>query len=324
MRSNRVVGFGAMNLDLIYRVRNDRILDAGLERGGEGTATPAKFDAVLKQAQKEGELVGRSAGGSAANTCYALDRMGFEVGFIGRVGADPDGDFLLKEFGGVDQSGIVAQGKTGQCISVLDEDGERALLALPNTNNSLAFEESQHQYSEGVDFLHLSSFRGEEPLRAQIELVRHLAADAKVSFDPGQIYASRGLDRLLPLVERTYLLFISDSEAELLTGREWEEACRILLAAGPEIVVCRLGEAGSKVFRGSDSWALGAIPATVADKTGAGDVYAAGFLAGLLLDETLLNCALIGAQAAAHSISGYGRSAYPDKAFLDGLVRRLT
>ena len=94
-----------------------------------------------------------------------------------------------------------------------------------------------------------------------------------------------------------------------------------LLDAGPELVVCKKGQLGSHIFKTSVDFEIPAERVEVVDRTGAGDVYDAGFLAGLLLELPLDRCAALATKVAARSITGYGRDRYPDRAFLDAFLK---
>jgi ribokinase len=80
---------------------------------------------------------------------------------------------------------------------------------------------------------------------------------------------------------------------------------------GPSIVVCKKGRQGSHIFTGEEDFEVPAIEVEVVDNTGAGDVYNAGFLAGLFLGKSLEESAHFATKVAAKSVTGYGRDCYP-------------
>src|SRR4030042_1151943 len=100
-----VIGIGALNLDLLYEVNDLAALRKKgwpLHAGREHSLTPVEFRQLLQGLEHHGTLRLRSGGGSAANTIVALARMGFQTGFVGRVGADEEGAFILSEMKGGD------------------------------------------------------------------------------------------------------------------------------------------------------------------------------------------------------------------------------
>jgi len=124
-----------------------------------------------------------------------------------------------------------------------------------------------------------------------------------------------------PLIENCFILFATESEIEMMTKKDYRSGSSMLLEAGPKIVACKRGAIGSHIFTLSGDFEVPAEKVEVVDTTGAGDVYNAGFLAGLLLDLPLERCALLATKAASMSITGYGRDRYPDRAFLDAFMK---
>jgi len=310
-----VVGLGALNVDLIYEVD---LAFLGIEAGRERMAKDEEFKELLNLLRNKGRLKSKSGGGSAANTIYALAKTGFSTGYVGKVGRDEEGKFLLRELKmvGVDISKIQKDEKSGLCIALSDRKGERSILVLPYANDELSYSEVNLNYLNGAKFVHITSFAGNEPFQVQKRIARQLKT--KISFNPGEPHIKRGIEELGPILERTFLLFATGKEIEMLTGKGYKEGTRILLNYGIKIVVCTLGGEGSYVLSGKEKLRIPAEKVEVVDTTGAGDVYAAGFLAGLLKKFTLFECARLATRVAAQSIKGYGRNSYPDRRLVSG------
>lgn len=308
-------GVGALNVDLIYRLDSSSLKDE-IRPGSEMRGTEEEFSSLLDLLEDEAVLMHRSGGGSAANTMYALHRMGFVTGVIGAIGTGEHGDFLLDSLEGVDCSRVKRVNGSGMCISILS-DGERSLLVLPNANDLLEIEKEDISSANGAALVHLSSFAGDDSFRQQVRLVRALDSRVMVSLDPGELYASKGLEEMAPLISSSDIMFPSGREVELLTGKEPEEGCRELLTNGPDVVVCTLGDEGAIVMSGHDDYYIEAVATEAVDKTGAGDVYAAAFLAGRLRRWGLKSCGRFAALASARSISKYGREGYPDEEMME-------
>lgn len=323
-----VVGFGALNVDLFFKVADSRPILESLhtqERCAKGgfildeARSSVSLEELLNMLEKEGELMARGGGGSAANTVYALAKMGFSTGYVGRVGSDAEGEFLLHEFEtvGVDTRGVTrGSGKTGQCVAMVDREGERKLLIFPNENEKLTLRELSEVVLHDAQLVHLTSLTGSNSLEAQRSAVEALPEGVKMSFDPGEIYAKQGIQILQPFIKRSYVIFASKSEVEILTGEDYEEGVR-KLKDRVEGVVCKLGKAGTDVFWKDESFHMPSLPVESLDTTGAGDVYAAGFIAGLILDQPIRRCAWMGTKLACQSIVAYGRGNYPDRKDLE-------
>jgi sugar/nucleoside kinase (ribokinase family) len=312
-----VIGIGALNLDLVYEVEALAALHCEgwpLDAGRETSLPPGEFKKLLKELKHQGQLQFRSGGGSAANTVVALARMGFQTAFAGKLGADEEGAFILSEMTGVDVGQIRVGGATGICLVVLDSRRDRALVAQPNANDALVFEDLDIPYLADTHYLHLSAFVGDRPFAAQCRLMEVLPAGVKVSLDPGELYARRGTTAILPLIKRTSILFATDHEIRTLTGTDdYQAGCKEIASLGPEIVVFKRGKDGAYLFsQKGEAEFRPQKKSEVIDNTGAGDVFNAGFLAGLLLGRHLDDCLAFAHAMAAKSLGGYGRSRYPD------------
>ena len=306
-----VVGLGAMNLDRLLRV--DKIV-----REGEAPA--------------EGMLL--APGGSAANTIYALARLGVATGFIGAVGDDEEGRMLIADLEGqgVDTSHIAIKPgvPTGTIFGLVDKKGHRTLYALPGANARLTPEDIDLDYINQASFLHLSSFVGEEQLRLERSLLERLSPRVKVSFAPGQLFTSRGLGALAPIIRRSHILFLNRVEIEELAGGDFRTATqRLGQNMGCSLVVVTLGGKGGKVCHigeGRNEHLLEAAvqPEAIVDSTGAGDAFAAGVLFGLLNGEKIITAARLGELMAARCLGEMGaRSGLPTREELLRTYRKL-
>lgn len=282
-----VIGFGALNVDKLYKVNMIAREDE------EGYVTDFK----------------EAPGGSAANTIVGLARLGLNTGFVGKVAEDREGELLLNDFRRekVDTEGIVisGEGRSGVVMGYVDEKGERALYVDPGVNDQLEFEEISLDYASNTEFLHLTSFVGEKPLKAQKELVRQLSY-AKVSFDPGAIYARKNLASLKTLIKRSFIMLPNENEIRLLTGKDYEKGSRMLIDEGVSVVAVKLGGRGCYVTNGVESHLVESCGKKLVDTTGAGDAFCAGFLYGLIKGQDLYRCGKLGNFVAACCISELG------------------
>jgi ribokinase len=311
-----VVGFGALNVDLLYEVDLSDLPRFGgvrLEAGREAHASDDEFQYLLAVLRRHGRFKGRFGGGSAANTVSALSRMGFNTAFIGKAGKGEDGEFLIHSLKAseVDTRWVRRNQKSGVCLIILDRSQDRSIFNQPNANDTLRVEEIDVELLSQSRLLHMTSFAGELPMRAQKAALEHLPPGGKVSFDPGEMYARRGLKEIEAFITVCWVLFVTDREIKLLTSMDYEPGCRHLLSYGPDAVVCKRGKEGSYVLSREGAFVVAAEQVKVVDNTGAGDVYNAGFLAGMLLGKPLRDCALFASKVAGKSVTGLGRDRYP-------------
>jgi ribokinase len=296
-----VVGFGALNLDKLFKVN------------------------MIAKKEEEGAVLEfkESAGGSAANTVVGLARLQLETGFIGKVASDREGNFLLDEFRkeGVDIHGIsvMEKGRSGTVMGFIDLKGDRALYVDPGVNDHIEFKDINLDYVSDTRFLHLSSFVGEKAFKAQKQLIEQLSS-VKISFDPGAIYARKGLAALKPIIKKSYVMFPNGIEVKQLTGQDYREGARTLTELGVDIVAVKLGKRGCYVTDGKESHLIEPYKLEVLDTTGAGDAFCAGFLYGLIKRKDLYECGKLGNFVASRCISKMGaRTGLPKLAELKNL-----
>ncbi len=270
MKKFDVVGFGALNVDKLYNVNKISCEDE------EAYITNFKI----------------FCGGSAANTIIGLSKLGMDTGFIGKISDDHDGNLLLKNLQkeGVDTEGIiVSQGRSGNVLGFVDENGQRALYVDPGVNDLIKFNEVKLDYLENSKVLHLTSFVGDS-IKAQENIINEISEDIIISLDPGRIYAERGIQYLKNILNRTDIILINEEELKHLIGHKYKtckEGAEVLLKYNIDTVVIKRGDKGSYITDGSDSHFIEPFDVKCIDTTGAGDAFNAGFLYGLLNNECI-------------------------------------
>ena len=284
-----VIGFGALNVDTLLKV--DKI--AGAEE-----------ESFIQEYTE-------ACGGSAANTIVGLARLGCSVGFLGKIADDHEGqlqvDCFQKE--GVNTDGIIhsSKGKSGVCLGFVDRKGARALYINPGVNDFIEFREIQAPYITDTQFIHLSSFVGEKSFRAQKKLMSFLPDTVKVSFDPGSLYAQKGLSAIEPIIQNSFVMMPNTVELKLLTGEtSIPEGAQKLIEMGVQIVAVKMGDKGCYVSNGEEKMTLQPYKVPVVDTTGAGDAFDAGFLYGLVHNRTLEDCGKLGNFVASRSVMKMG------------------
>ncbi len=287
-----VVGFGALNVDKLFKVNR------------------------LAKAEEESfiEDYAEACGGSAANTIVGLARLECRVGFIGKVGCDNEGDLIFKTFcmEGVDASGTIRakQGKSGAVLGFVDKEGARALYIDPGVNDTIAFGEIKVKYASQTQFLHLTSFVGDKSFQTQKQLLGVLPTNVRVSFDPGALYSRKGFAELESIIKKTNVLLPTAIELELLTGEvDYCKGADFMIGKGVKIVAVKLGSSGCYVTDGRERHLIDAFKVGVVDTTGAGDAFCAGFLYGLIKDKDLYECGRLGNFVASRAILKLGARA---------------
>lgn len=251
----------------------------------------------------------RFAGGSAANVAVGLARLGHRVAFLGQIGDDEDGRFLLNAFEGetVDTRSVVTLPgyETPACLVVVEDGGDHFIIVLPRDRDVHRLHDPDLNRLAGARAIHIGP--------SHTDVARRAAAQAReqgalVFYAPGGLARALGRAVLQPVLDLVDGLFVSQSEALALT--DWaspEEAARALLAAGPAVVVETTGIEGALVATHQGLYPVPPVPVPDAqDTTGAGDAFAAGFIAARMRGLDWNAAGHIGSAVAALNIRHLG------------------
>lgn len=327
------IGIGALNLDMIYEITDDlKVLNAELKSnrikrlrlGKETYGKPEDSDKTLEIVGKHAKLTSESLGGSAANTIVALSRLGFSTGYLGIVGDDNTARALIQglEREKVDTTRVfcIRGSNSGICISITN-GRDRALRVFPGANDRLSLKHLYERdafegYLARTRHIHMTSFvclQGPGPLELQTRVATQLRRQVRISFSPGHIYLDRlGVKGLLPILRNSDVVFLNEEEAEqvhrekakLKRGGDYEAGTEVMRKLGPRIVACTRGKKGAFVSWGKERFSVDRVPVPkdqIKPKglIGAGDYFAGGFLAALLVRGSAKLCADFGNMIAA-------------------------
>ncbi|HEX8258313.1 MAG TPA: adenosine kinase [Allosphingosinicella sp.] len=283
----------------------------------------AKGSMRLIDADEATRLYGRMAagretsGGSAANTVAGIAALGLRAGFIGQVAGDQLGEVFSHDIRalGVDFRTAPGNGEvpTARCLILVTPDAQRTMNTFLGASQHLpaaALDEAQIR-DAAILYLEGYLWDPEEP-RAAMERAIAIAREAgrKVAFTLSDSFCiARHRDGFNALIDsgRIDILFANEDEIKGLSGEEDVEAAVAATAARVPVLVVTRSERGALAVAGGERAEVAAEPVgRVVDTTGAGDLFAAGFLAGQAQGRSLEQSLRIGAIAAAEVISHYG------------------
>ncbi len=267
-------------------------------------------------------------GGAPANVAVASSRLGAEAAFVGSVGEDLFGDFILHalEAEGVETGGVTRQApptRTSLAFVEIDETGDRGFTFYrtdPAADELLSPDDITEGLFSGASFVNFGSIPLiKDPAAATIQSAAELAASAEVpvAFDVNfrehlweSVEAAR--KTVDPLFDLSRIVKLSDDELSPLLGvKRAEEAANVLLDRGVALVLVSLGPDGAFYATPEFGGDLPAFEAEVVDATGAGDAFLAATLVHLsessLWDEGAVREAVRrGTAAGALACTGYG------------------
>jgi len=304
----KILGIGSALVDILTQIPNDQILkELNLPKGGM-TYVDAKTSVEI--GEKIAHIGSQMAsGGSAANTMSGLARLGIEAGFLSKIGTDEVGAFFKKQMveTNVKPQLLTSATPSGRVIAMVTPDGERTFATCLGAAAEMRADDIRPELFDRWDIFYVEGY-----LVANPSMLRKAIATAK---DKGMTIAidmasynvvEENRDFMLDLINNYVdIVFANEKEAFALTEMEPEAALHFI-AERCQIAVVKVGAKGALVQRGKEIVSIPPMQADVVDTTGAGDMWAAGFLAGLVKGENLEKCGMMGAIVAKNIIEVVG------------------
>ncbi|MBA3055834.1 MAG: adenosine kinase [Sphingomonadales bacterium] len=308
-----VIAIGNAIVDVMAPCTDEDITRLGLAKGGMTLVDTDQAHALYDAMGPAREI----SGGSAANTLAGLAALGAKCAFIGQVAQDQLGEVFAHDIraGGISFATPARPGEppTARCLIFVTPDGQRTMNTYLGASQFLPSAELDDAAIADAAVLYLEGYLWdpEEPraaMRRAIAAAR--AAGRKVAFTLSDAFviARHGDDfRAMIAAGEIDILFANEHELAALTGIEDFHAGITALGGQIPTVVVTRSEQGAYAIHAGEHAEVAAEPvAQVIDTTGAGDLFAAGFLFGFIRERPLAECLRLGAICAAEVISHYG------------------
>ncbi len=306
-----ILGIGNAIVDVVARADDAFLSKHDMHKGGmmliDAAQASALYDAMPPGIE--------SSGGSAGNTCVVAAAMGARVAYIGKVADDQLGTVFRHDSvaAGVsfETAPLVGGAPTARCLILVTPDGQRTMNTFLGACVTLDESDIDPDLVASASVIYLEGYLFDPPA-AQAAFVKAAAlahaAGRQVALSLSDAFCvNRHRAAFRDLVKgHVDILFANETEITALYETDtWEEAVEAVRAEVGLAALTR-SEAGSTIVRGAETVHVAAAPAVVVDTTGAGDAYAAGFLAGLTAGKSLAACGQLGSLAAAEVIGHYG------------------
>ena len=305
----KILGIGSTLVDILSQVPNEEVLnELNLPKG---SMTYVNINDAVSIGERLAQQYGsqRAAGDSAANTMSGLARLGAKSGFLTMMGNDEMGQFFTNEMTrtGVEMLALKSDTPTGRVIAMVTPDGERTFATCLGASIELSPDDIKPELFDNWDIFYIEGYLVANPdmLRKAISTAKDKGLKIAIDLASYNV-VEESRDFLLELVNNYVdIVFANEQEALALTGMEPEKALHYI-AERCEIAVVKIGAKGAYIQRGNEIVTIPPLKADVADTTGAGDMWAAGFLAGLVKGENLQKCGMMGAIVAKNIIEVMG------------------
>ena len=311
----KVLGMGNALVDALVRIDNDNILQTlNLPKGSMQLVDWETSEKVMKAV--EAFPRSQASGGSAANTIHGLAKLGIETGFLGKIGKDEIGQFFKNDLLEAKVNPLLAESdsRSGLALALVSPDSERTFATFLGAAVELSAADLKLEDFQGYDYFHIEGYlvQNYELIETAVKLAKQ--ANCKVSIDLASYNVVEANLDFLQRITKEYvdIVFANEEEAKSFTGKEPEEALHAI-AEMVDYAIVKIGSKGSMVKHEGKVYTAGVIKATSIDTTGAGDLYASGFLFGLIKGYSLDRCAAIGSITAGNIIEVIGAKMDKDR-----------
>ncbi|MCX6255121.1 MAG: adenosine kinase, partial [Bacteroidia bacterium] len=278
----QILGIGNALVDVMTFINDDGILERfSLPKGSMQLVDKAKSEMVRFETVNYNRS--HTSGGSAANTIHGLAMLGAKTGFIGSIGKDELGDFFENDMknAGINTMLSRRNSVTGTAIALISPDSERTFATHLGAAVELEATDLDPENFTGYDILYLEGYliinkslvetacriAKEKKMKIALDLASYNVVEAK-------------LEDFKEIIEKYVdIVFANEEEARSYTGMEPGNALDYISKIC-EVAVIKVGSEGSWVKRDKEIVKIGTDKVCLKDTTGAGDLYASGFLSG--------------------------------------------
>jgi sugar/nucleoside kinase (ribokinase family) len=294
--SQLIVGIGSALVDILVHEEDQFIEKTGAAKGGMTLVDNAWIERNLALVSTEPVIV---AGGSACNTAVGVGQLGGKARFIGKCGTGPWGrqyeNDLVKQ--NVDPALLRSESPTGRVLSIITPDAQRTMFTYLGASAETRPEEINTASFEDAAVVHVEGYLLFNPDLIETAIAAAKNAGALISLDLASFTVVEQslelLDRLV--VDYVDILLANEDEARAFTGEFDEKRALGVLSNKADVAVLKVGPRGSFIAHGGQTISVQSMgDGTALDTTGAGDLWAAGFLFGLVNGYSLDKCGQLG------------------------------
>ncbi len=301
-----VLGLTGAIIDHYFFVTDEELKSMAEEKGSWAPIDYPTLCSLLGKNRGSAQMV---PGGSGSNVIKGLAQLGQKCAIVGKVGNDDKGKYYSKKMKERGVIPLLEKGSlpTGQAVCLITPDRERTFRTYLGASHSLTDLKFDPSIFEKVRLFHLEGYQLVDPDLVIRTLKLAKKTGVLVSVDLANPEIVRRNKTFIQDILKKYvdIVFCNELEAKELTGLEPDQACDHL-SKFSTVAVVTMSERGSWICSQGKKFRMGVFPAEVIDTTGAGDLYASGFLHSYLEGKPLEKCAQMGALCASYVIKRVG------------------
>lgn len=291
-----IVGIGSALVDILIHEDDKFIEKTGAGKGGMTLVDSSWIERTLAMGSGTATIV---PGGSACNTIVGIGKLGGQARFVGKCGTDKWGRKYENDLEqqNVDPALLRSDSPTGRVLSIITPDAQRTMFTCLGASAETRPEEITARSFEDAAVVHVEGYLLFNPDLIQASLDAAKEAGALISMDLASFTV---VEQSLVLLEKLVadyvdILIANEDEARAFTGQSDEELALSVLSGKANIAVLKVGPRGSHISNAGETIHIQPMgDGTALDTTGAGDLWAAGFLFGLVNGYPLEKCGQLG------------------------------
>ena len=291
-----IVGVGSALVDILAHEDEDFLEKTGAVKGGMTYVSREFIEDTVSLSSQPPILV---PGGSACNTVVGVGKLGGKARFLGKCGNGQMGQFFENDLKrqNVEPSLLRSDSPTGRVLSIITPDAQRSMFTYLGASAETRPEDITKRFFENAAIVHIEGYLLFNPDLILKVLKTAQQSGAKISLDLASYNVVEESQELVDHIVESFvdILIANEDEARAYTGHKNETRAISALSDKAAIAVLKVGERGSFIASGNRSVRIQPqTGAAVIDTTGAGDLWAAGFLYGLVNGYALEQCGELG------------------------------
>ena len=298
IKNNRqlIVGIGSALVDILIREKDEFLKKTGATKGGMVLVDKETIDRALALSSDKASIV---PGGSACNTVVGIGKLGGVARFVGKCGKGEVGNLIecdLKEQN-VEPELSRSESPTGRVLSIITPDAQRSMFTFLGASAETRPEDISERLFDNAAVAHIEGYLLFNPELIRAAMTAAKSAGAKISLDLASFTVVEESKELLQQLVDSYVdvLIANEDEACAFTGHSDEQFAIEALSEQADIAVLKVGRRGSYISHNGSTIAIKPMgDGSALDTTGAGDMWAAGFLHGLVKGYSLEKCGQLG------------------------------
>lgn len=303
---SKILGVGAALVDLLSEVNDSWVESQGFGKGGMNLVEWPSIEKMLTTLSQP-ETV---PGGSACNTIRGLARLGGDTAFLGKVGSDDLGQLFRKSLlsSNVESRLVESATPTGRVLSAVTPDAQRSMYTFLGASAETVPADLSAKVFEQIGMIYMEGYLAYNAPWFTAVIAAARKANIPLAFDFGSFNV---VEHNRALLDETFavapfeVLIANEDEAKAFTGLEGEEALRKMMPYA-KIAVVKLGKDGALIGQNGNIVRVSAFVVQAVDTTGAGDLWAAGFLYGLLKGWSNSQSGLLASRVASEVVQVMG------------------